>query len=98
MGKISDKLRAIAAAIAGRQLPDKPAFAAQRELQRRLVAELESGAPARPLASIADDLDSFGIGAWAPLVAQLRALAASPPAPAKEQLPDRPGPPAKEPV
>jgi hypothetical protein len=92
------ELRAIAAAIAGRQLPDKPAFAAQRELQRRLVAELESGAPARPLASIADDLDSFGIGAWAPLAAQLRALAASPPAPAEELLPDRPGPPAKEPV
>lgn len=68
------ELRAIAAAIAGRQLPAKAAFAEQRELQRRIVAELESGAPARPLASIADDLDSFGIGAWAPLAAQLRAM------------------------
>ncbi len=72
------ELRAIAAAVAGRQLPDKPAFAAQRELQRRIVTELESGAPARPLGSIADDLDSFGIGAWGPLAAQLRALAADP--------------------
>jgi hypothetical protein len=75
------ELRAIAAAVAGRQLPAKPAFAAQRELQRRIVAELESGAPARPLASIADDLDSFGIGAWAPLAAKLRAMAAGTPAP-----------------
>jgi hypothetical protein len=73
------ELRAIAVAVAGRQLPAKPAFAAQRELQRRIVAELESGAPARPLASIADDLDSFGIGAWAPLAAKLRAMAASAP-------------------
>ncbi|HEY6324254.1 MAG TPA: hypothetical protein VJA16_22145 [Thermoanaerobaculia bacterium] len=73
------ELRAIAAEIAGRQLPAKAAFAAQRELQRRIVAELESGAPARPLASIADDLDSFDIGAWAPLAAQLRAMAANMP-------------------
>ena len=73
------ELRAIAAEIAGRQFPAKAAFAAQRELQRRIVTELESGAPARPLASIADDLDSFGIGAWAPLAAQLRAMAAGTP-------------------
>src|SRR6202023_2395496 len=79
----ASELRAIAAAIAGRQLPAKAAFAAQRELQRRIVAELESGAPARPLASIADDLDSFGIGAWAPLAAQLRAMDAGTPAPEK---------------
>jgi hypothetical protein len=76
------ELRAIATAIAGRQLPAKGAFAAQRELQRRIVAELESGAPARPLVSIADDLDSFDIGAWAPLAAQLRAMDAGGPAPA----------------
>lgn len=68
------ELRAIAAAVAARRLPDKPAFAPQRELQQRLVAELESGAPRRPLAAIAGDLDSFGIGAWAPLAARLRAL------------------------
>jgi|GEM_PF-3421186 len=68
------ELRAIAAVVAARRLPDKPAFAAQRQLQQRLVAELESGAPARPLASIASDLDSFGIGAWAPLAARLRAM------------------------
>jgi hypothetical protein len=73
---LASELRAIAAAVAGRQLPDKPAFAAQRELQQRIVAELESGAPARPLASIADDLDSFGIGAWRPRAARLRAMAA----------------------
>jgi hypothetical protein len=69
------ELRAIAAMVAGRRLPDKPSFAAQRELQRRIVAELESGAPARPLAAIADDIDSFGIGAWAPHAARLRAMA-----------------------
>ena len=80
------ELRAIAAEIAGRELPAKPAFAAQRELQRRIVAELETGAPARPLASIAADLDSFGIGAWAPLVARLRALDAG--------MPAEPSPPA----
>lgn len=72
------ELRAIAAVVAGRQLPARPAFAAQREQQRRIVAELESGAPARPLASIADDLDSFGIGAWGPLAAKLRAMPAGP--------------------
>jgi hypothetical protein len=71
------ELRAIAAVVAGRRLPDKPSFAAQRELQRRIVAELESGAPARALAAIADDIDSFGIGAWAPLAARLRAMAGS---------------------
>jgi hypothetical protein len=71
------ELRAIAAVVAERQLPDKPAFATQRELQRRIVAELLEGAPARPLDSIADDLDSFGIGAWGPLAARLRLLAAS---------------------
>jgi len=74
----ASELRAIAAAVAGRQLPDRPAFAAQRELQRQIVAELKSGAPARPLAGIADDLDSFGIGAWGPLAARLRAMAAGP--------------------
>jgi hypothetical protein len=66
-------LHHIADVLAEREFPQKTAFTKFRDLQAALIKELRSG-PSRPTAAIADDIDSFGISAWAQISAELRSM------------------------
>jgi hypothetical protein len=67
-------LQGIAHTIISRNFPPSGRFDNQRILQRQLYSELFDGRPTRPLTAIADDIESFGIGVWAPIVAKLRSM------------------------